>query len=92
MQMEIDKKSLKKVLFCLILAILIEVFICNYPAFRTIIHGNYNQSVSFQNDNNTILIEDFGIRVTSIKIKYKKLISALSYKKIILIKSHVILI
>ena len=78
--MEIDKKSLKKVLFCLILAILIEVFICNYPAFRTIIHGNYNQSVSFQNDNNTILIEDVGIRVTSIKIKYKnELLDKITY-------------
>ena len=73
--MKIDKMSAKKVIFGLIISILIEVFICNFPAFRTIIHGNNNKNVNFENEGNVLIIDDVGIRVTSINFKYKNKLS-----------------
>jgi hypothetical protein len=49
----------------------IEIFICNYSAFRTIIVGNNNIETNYTLEDNTILISNINSRVTSILIKYK---------------------
>ena len=69
--MRIDRISLKKVLLILIITVCIELFICNYSAFRTLICGNNNINVSYTIEDNKIFISNINKRVTSITFEYK---------------------
>lgn len=73
--------KIKIILFSIIIAILIEVFVCNYPAFRTIILGNNNIQKEFKIKDNTIIISDINKRVTSVKINFNnKLNDKITYR------------
>ena len=64
-------QTCKKILKILIVAILIEVFICNFPAFRTILLGNNNIKADYTFEENKIKISNIGVRTTSIYIVYE---------------------
>lgn len=67
----IEKEKLKRIIISIIIAIILEVFLCNYPAFRTLLVGNRNIKASFTLENNKITISDINSRVTSVDINYK---------------------
>ncbi|MBR3614720.1 MAG: hypothetical protein IKL55_06040 [Clostridia bacterium] len=54
----------------IIISLLIESFICNFPAFRTMFTKKDIES-NFKLDNNTIMISNINERITSINIYYK---------------------
>ena len=54
----------------IIISLLIEIFICNFPAFRTMFTKKDIES-NFKLDNNTIMISNINERITSINIYYK---------------------
>ena len=56
----------------IIIAILIEIFVCNYGFFRTLIVGNINLKKDYTIEENTIKLSDIGTRVTGIYIEYEK--------------------
>lgn len=72
-------KHYKKILISIVIALFIEIFICNFPAFRTIINGNYIENVSFTKEQIEIRISDIGTRVTSINIEFEKAIPRDAY-------------
>ena len=73
----------KVAIIAIIIAILIEIFICNYGFFRTLIIGNLNLKKDYKIEDNSILIDDVGSRVTGIYIDYKnKLTDKVTYNVI----------
>ena len=56
----------------IIIAILIEIFVCNYGFFRTLIIGNINLKKDYTIEENTIKLSNIGTRVTGIYIEYEK--------------------
>ncbi len=73
----------KVAIIAIIIAILIEIFICNYGFFRTLIIGNLNLEKDYKIEENSILIDDVGSRVTGIYIDYKnKLTDKVTYNVI----------
>ena len=77
----------KKIFLSILITIFIEIFICNFPFFRTIITGNTNLKAeyTYTNSINQISIQNINTRITSIKINYKdnikdKISYDLSYK------------
>ncbi len=70
----------KKILLLVMITIFIEIFICNYPAIRTILLGNQNQIANYEFEGDKITISDVGVRATSIYIEYENvLIDKISY-------------
>lgn len=67
----IKKKKYKYFLLLIIFILVIEIFLCNYPAFRTLLTGNNEQEVSYKIEDNKIIISEVGVRVTSINFEYK---------------------
>ncbi len=67
----IEKEKLKRIIISIIIAIILEVFLCNYPAFRTLLVGSRNIKANFKFENNKITISDINNRVTSVYINYK---------------------
>lgn len=63
------------VFLSIIIAIVIEVFICNYGFFRTIFYGNNNKIADFEFKDNFISISNINFRVSSINFKYKNLLT-----------------
>lgn len=62
------------------ITIIVEVFFCNFPAFRTLLLGNTNIKSSYTLDEKTIIISNINTRVTSISINYKnELIDKITY-------------
>ena len=61
-----------KLIKLLIIAIIIEVLFCNYPAFRTLFSGNNNISANYTYEDRKITIKDIGVRVTGVNIIYEK--------------------
>ena len=77
----------KIVLISIILAIIIEIFVCNYPAIRTLLSGAKEEKVKFSLEDYAINIENINSRVTSLQINYKdeltdKITYKVSYKSI----------
>ena len=71
----------KIVLISIVVAILVEICICNYPAIRTILSGEKEKKVEFTLKNYAIEIEDINSRVTSLQINYKnELTDKITYK------------
>lgn len=68
--MKIIKEDIKKVVICLLISMLIEIFFCNYPAFRTLFVGNRDIEAEFTKHDNMIKIEKIDTRVTSLTINY----------------------
>lgn len=70
---------MKKIITSLVIALLIEVFVCNFPAFRTLFVGNFQQvefgyeEIIGEEGRYKIVISDIGVRVTSINIEYDEL-------------------
>ncbi len=57
-------------IIAIVVAILIEVFICNYGFFRTVFVGNNNTKARFKViDENQIKVYDINFRVTNITLK-----------------------
>lgn len=77
----IDANGKKRIIIALIIAILIEIFICNYPAFRSVLLGKSKEIENYKIEQNQILISEIDERVTSINIKYKeKLTDKVTYE------------
>ena len=73
-------KNNKLIIFSILITLLIEIFICNYGYFRTLIRGNNNIKPEYIHANNVILIPNINERITSIKINYKnKLKNTITY-------------
>lgn len=64
-------KICKKMLKILIIVAFIEIFICNFPAFRTILLGSINIKPDYTYEENKIKISNIGVRATSIYIVYE---------------------
>ena len=61
----------KLAFIAIIIAILVEIFICNFGFFRTLIVGNINLKKDYIIEENTIKIQNIGSRVTGIYIDFK---------------------
>ena len=75
----------KLVFISIIITLLIEIFICNYPFFRTILNKNNNIYPEYIINNNKITISNINERITSINFIYNneltdKITYNLSYK------------
>lgn len=72
-------KKYKMALICIIITLLIEIFICNYGFFRTILCEK-DKKASYTLNENTILISNIDFRVTSINFEYaNKLTDKVTY-------------
>ena len=79
-RLKINKVKLKRVILAVIISLLIEIFICNFPAFRTIF-TNKNIEKDFVLDEKTIVISNINERITSINFNYEKeLTDKVTYK------------
>lgn len=94
-------KKVKRIVISILIAIVIEIFIFNFPAFRTFFYGNRNIIASYTLDDKTIMISGLDTKVTSIRINYRnqltdKITYDLKYKlknnaQIFSLKSKIIL-
>lgn len=73
-------KKYKMIFISIIIALLVELLIFNFPAFRTILLGKNNIDANFSQSNNRIYISDLDFRVSSIYFDYSnKLTDVVSY-------------
>lgn len=73
-------KNNKTIIITILITLFIEIFICNYGYFRTLIQKNNNIKPVYIYANNVILIPNINERITSIKINYKnKLKNTITY-------------
>ena len=73
-------KKYKIILISILISLCIEIFICNYGFFRTLMVGNLNIEPEYTVEDNTIIIPKIDSRVTSINFEYKKtLIDKVTY-------------
>lgn len=63
-------KKYKIIWISILITLLIEIFICNYGFFRTLIIGNRDLEVNYELNEKVITISDIDNRVTSINIEY----------------------
>lgn len=68
-KIKFNKEKIKRIFIAIIVSLLIEIFICNFPAFRTMF-TNKNLEKDFKIDNNTVMISNINERVTSINFYY----------------------
>ena len=68
---EIKKEKIKRIIISIIITLVVEVFLCNYPAFRTLFAKDKNIETDFNLENNKIIISDIDTRVTSVNINYE---------------------
>lgn len=72
-------KKYKIILISILVTLFIEIFICNYGFFRTILCDK-NKKASYTINENTILISNIDCRVTSINFEYdNKLTDKVTY-------------
>ena len=70
----------KVAIISIIVAILIEIFVCNFSFFRTLLIGNTNLSKKYSMTENKIKISNIDTRVTSIYFEYdNELIDKITY-------------
>lgn len=73
-------KKHKLVFIAIIITILVEIFLCNYTFFRTIIVGNTNIKAGYTIVDKNIKISNINSRVTSIYFEYdNKLTDKITY-------------
>lgn len=73
-------KKYKIVLISILIALCIEIFICNYGFFRTLMIGDLNIEPEYTVEDNVVIIPKIDSRVTSINFEYKKsLIDKVTY-------------
>jgi len=65
-------KKYKVIIIAILITIFIEVFVCNYGFFRSLLIGNTNIKPSYEVENGLIKIENINVRVTSINFEYDK--------------------
>lgn len=65
----------KVAIISIIVAILLEVFVCNFGFFRTLLVGNTNLPKKYSIDENKVKISNINTRVTSIYFEYNKELS-----------------
>ncbi len=71
----------KVIIISLIISLFIEVFICNFGFFRTLLIGNINLTKEYEIKDNVIKISNINTRVTSIYFEYNnKLKDKVTYK------------
>lgn len=68
-KIKFNEEKIKRIFIAIIVSLLIEIFICNFPAFRTMF-TNKNLEKDFKIDNNTVMISNINERVTSINFYY----------------------
>lgn len=64
-------KKVKRMIISILIAIIIEIFIFNFPAFRTLFNENRNMIAEYKLDNQIITISNLDTKVTSVKFDYK---------------------
>ena len=65
----------KVAIISIIVAILLEIFVCNFGFFRTLLVGNTNLPKKYSIDENKVKISNINTRVTSIYFEYNKELS-----------------
>lgn len=73
-------KKNKILIFSILIALFIEIFIFNYGFFRTLLIGNLNVHPTYKMEDNTLKISNINFRVTSINFEYEEeLIDKVTY-------------
>ncbi len=73
-------KKYKTIFISILITLFIEIFICNYGFFRTLLIGNVNLEKEYKIEDNSIIIDDIDARVTSINFEYNnKLTDKVTY-------------
>lgn len=67
----LKKDRIKVIIISLLIAIFIEIFICNYPMFRTLFVSSKNINASYSIAENKIKITNINERITNINFYYK---------------------
>lgn len=79
-RIKLNKEKIKRVLIAILVSLIIEIFICNFPAFRTMFTKK-NIEKDFVLDERTIIISNIDERITSINFNYEKeLTDKVTYK------------
>ena len=84
-KVELDKQrinnvKIKRIVLAVIVSLLIEIFICNFPAFRTMF-SNKNIEKDFKLDDKTVIISSIDEKITSINFYYdNELTDKITYK------------
>lgn len=74
-------KKYKVVWIAIVFSLLVEVFVCNYGFWRSLLGGNRQEDVVYTIEENKVKIENINQRVTSINFRYPKPVSQLvTYK------------
>ena len=79
-KLRFNKEKIKRVIIAIIITLLIEIFVCNFPAFRTMMMEK-DIKKEFDISGNTVTISDINERITSINFNYpSNLIDKITYK------------
>ena len=70
-KIKLNKEKIIRVLIAIAISLLIEIFICNFPAFRTMF-TNKNLQKEFKVDGSSVIISNINERVTSINLYYSE--------------------
>ena len=74
-------KKYKVVWIAIVFSLLVEIFVCNYGFWRSLLGGNRQEDVVYTIEENKVKIENINQRVTSINFCYQKPVSQLvTYK------------
>lgn len=68
----LKNNKIKTIITAILISFFIEIFICNFPAFRTLFQDKKNIDAKYKLDENSIIISDINERITSININYKE--------------------
>ena len=63
-------KKYKVVWIAIVFSLLVEVFVCNYGFWRSLLGGNRQEDVVYTIEENKVKIENINQRVTSINFRY----------------------
>ena len=69
-KIKLNKEKIIRVLIAIAISLLIEIFICNFPAFRTMF-TNKNLQKEFKVDGSSVIISNINERITSINLYYE---------------------
>lgn len=77
----LKNNKIKTIIIAILISFFIEIFICNFPAFRTLFQEKKNIDAKYELDGNSIVISDVNEKITSININYAEdLTDKITYK------------
>ena len=73
--------KIKIVIISILIAIFIEIFVCNFPMFRTLFANSKNINANYSIFENKVVISNINERITNINFYYKnELTDKITYK------------